>query len=259
MRKHRNRRLLPCLWKIIFLPIFAAAPALSQPTNAVRVKLSDQCRDLEKKHPVLVVNGKERIPARLKKTDSPFEWSGEWQDPDDVKQQLPSDGSCGSLRLQGMRTDCQRSSKKKQDDRIEAVFEFECDGNPTWDVTIHAEPFRFSYVRFLKRSRRKPRYCDCGEEASGYQGTQTIFDVRAPMEVVHLGLECPHDVLWMRLNELAVIGNPKKGSAITLDHAQVAQAIVRSTRGEGFSDNAYTTANVTAKIKPETKLTVRVN
>jgi hypothetical protein len=157
------------------------------------------------------VNGNEQIPAHLKKTDSPFEWSGEWHDPDDMKRQLASEGSCGSLRLQGTRTDCKMSSKKKRDDRIEAVFEFDCDGNPAWDVTIHVESFLFSYVRFLKRTQHRPRDCDCGELANGYQGTRTIFDVRLPMEVVHLGLESPDDTLWIRLDEIAVIRNPKKG------------------------------------------------
>jgi hypothetical protein len=151
------------------------------------------------------------------------------------------------------------SSKKKRDDRIEAVFEFDCDGNPAWDVTIHVESFLFSYVRFLKRTQHRPRDCDCGELANGYQGTRTIFDVRLPMEVVHLGLESPDDTLWIRLDEIAVIRNPKKGISSTLDHDQVAQVIVRSTRGETFSGNAYSSANVTAKIKPDAKLTVTVN
>jgi hypothetical protein len=259
MKRHRNRRGLPALWTIVVLALFGAVPAQSQPTNAVRVKLSDQCRDLQNKHPVLVVNGDEQIPAHLKKTDSPFEWSGEWHDPDKPKRQLASEGSCGSLRLQGTRTDCKLSSKKKQDDRIEAVFEFDCDGNPTRDVTIHAEPFLFSYVRFLRRKQHKPRDCDCGEQANSNQGTQTIFDVRVSTEVVHLGLECPHDILWMHLSEIADVSNLKKGISRTLHHDQVVQAIVRSTRGEEFSGNAYRNPSLSVKVKADTKIIVTVH
>jgi hypothetical protein len=217
----------------------------------------------QREYPILVVDGKEGVPAHLKATDSPFEWTGEWHDPDHPRAQLAAAGSCGSLRLKGTRTDCMRSIKEKHIDQIEAVFEFNCDENQAFDVTIEAEPFPFSYVRFLKRSQNNRRYCDCGEQAGVYHGTKAILDLRLPTEIVHLGIEDSRDTLWVRLDELPVIKDlikkPKSGASGTVGHDQVAHAIVRSTRGEKFSGNAYNNAQVTSKIKPETKLTVTVN
>lgn len=272
MPTNSNRRRLRVSRMMIFLPFCIAVTAQSQQTNAVRVKLNTGCRvpfnaitkldggdsKVERKYPILILNGNEGVPARLKATDSQFEWTGDWHDPERPGRQFDSAGSCGSLRLHGTRTDCRLSTREKHDDVIEAVFDFNCDENRAWEVIIHTEPFNFSYVRFLKRSQRKKVYCDCGEHADDYR-TKTILDVRLPTEVVYLGLEYPGDTLWMRLNELPIFNKPKEGASDTLNHDRVAEVIVRSTPGEKFSPNAYKIVKLNPKIKRDTKLSVTVN
>jgi hypothetical protein len=207
----------------------------------------------------MVVNGVERVPILLQPTSSAKGiWTGEWH-PSDRRLQFAASGSYASLRLEDGRTDCRRSVAERNDDRIEAVFTFECDENPSWNVTIQTEPqIPFSYVRVLKRSRTKALDCDC-RESGGKVGKGTISVVRLPREVLNLqpGLEdAAPNVLWMRLNELAVIRNPTKGAFETLNYDRVVETIVRSTRGEEFSSNAY---DIKPKVKGLTKLTVTVN
>jgi hypothetical protein len=207
----------------------------------------------------MVVNGDERAPILLEPTSAAKGiWAGEWR-PSDRRLQFPASGSSASLRLEGGRTDCRRSRAERHDDRIEAVFTFECDENQTWNVTIETEPqIPFSYVRVLKKSRTTDLDCDC-REGGGKVGKGTIAAVRLSREVLNLqpGLEyADTNVLWMRLNQLAVIKNRAKGASETLNYDGIVEAIVKSTRGEEFSSNAY---DIKPKVKGLTKLTVTVN
>jgi hypothetical protein len=148
---------------------------------------------------------------------------------------------------------------EKNDDRIEAVFTFDCDENPASDVLIRVEPLRWTYVRYLQRTLRKAPYSDCNERVDPQSGTRTIRDARLPVELLRLGLgESDNDFLWMNLNDLDIIKNPKKGASDILGHKRIVRAIVRSTPTEAFGPNAYDVGEVSSKIRPDTTLTVTV-
>jgi hypothetical protein len=260
MPAHRVTRIVRVLKLAVLLQVFVALAARSQQTNAVRVILNGCHLHSDLASIEMVLNGDERATVQLGSANASKDvWTGEWHNPNDRHLQFAAAGSYASLRLQDGRTDCRRSIAERHDDRIEAVFTFECDENPSWNVTIQTEPeMNFSYVRVLKASRTKALDCDC-RESGGKVGRGTIYVVRLPREVLNLqpGLEDAFpNVLWMRLNELAVIKNPTRGAFEALNYDRVVETIVRSTRGEEFSSNAY---DIKPWIKGLTKLTVTVN
>ena len=246
----------------VLLTVFAAAAAQSQQTNAIRVKLSGTCRDIHTADLILILNDDERVPAHLHTADpARLVWTGEWHDPDDRRVRFAAEGSHASLRFGGARSDCRRSVPERHDDSIEAVFTFDCDENPAFDLKIQAEPsILFSYKRSLRTDKTKDLDCDSAEQAGSYRGTRTILDVRLAMEVVSLGLEdSRRNIQWMLLNDLPVVKKRKKGVSDTLDHDRVVDAIVKSTPRAQFVPNEYEVGRKNDTIKPDTKITLTVN
>ena len=256
-----DRQTLRLLRAAILLATFPSMAAQTHETNSIRVVL-EGChlrRDLDTID--LVLNDNEEVPAKLTTTDPKrIVWTGEWHDSHNPHVHFPALGSHASLRLEGSRTDCQSSSEDKNSDTIEAKFVFHCDQNRVWNVLVEAQAqVLFSYVRILKSARNEAFDRDCSER-SRFVGTWDIRDVRLPPEVVNLGLDNPdRDQLWMRLNNLPIINKPKKGASETLGHDRIVREIVKSTRGEEFSGNAYDNPNISSKVKPETKITVTVH
>src|SRR6185369_14478954 len=147
------------------------------------VKLTGTCPYLTESAMQLVLDDSEQVPVDLTPVPWPPNqmpadkkhriWIGEWHDPDHPRRQFPTKGTKGSVRLGGARTNCRRSVEESNDDRLEAVFTFDCDENKATDVLVETEPpDPFRYVRFLRRAGHGALDCDCLEAAT-FTGTRT--------------------------------------------------------------------------------------
>src|SRR4051794_2744539 len=132
---------------IAFLCLLVGATASAQRTDAVQIQLSGTaCSDV---HGVLLVlDGDEQHAIRIKDINETPVWSS-----DGSGLKLPFiniSGTRASLRLGGRRTDCATSTPDKFNDKLTAVFVFDCDENPAWTVRIETSPTTsFRYVRSL--------------------------------------------------------------------------------------------------------------
>ncbi len=204
--------------------------------------------------------------------------------------------ACGSLRLGGARTNCQRPVPVKDPEHRyapRAQFTFTCDEQDAWPVVIRTvPPIVVSYVRRLESSKTQstPRDCPCREPGWFDDGKRTLPDVRFPVEKVllQLGVEPPDDkalslnVSAIKRNKtsdfLSLLSGQITGPSRKILESKVNQAreeydfsmsgvagllSIQRARGNSSAPTLSSTAIDidTAKLKkmPLTKLTLTVN
>jgi hypothetical protein len=190
-----SSRLNTSVLGIVALTAFSSVMAAEGKSRAprpveVKIELTGRCNLV---HVTVVFEGDEgHLTTRVKKDADGYFWT-EWLDSRD-RGRFPDNPICASLRLDGSRTYCRLSQRQKDDrDADVAFFSFDCDEREAQQVTIDAHPsIDFSYVRELKRSRKKsdppePLDCPCSEKAH-FEERRTIPDLVFPSEKVLLQL-----------------------------------------------------------------------